>query len=139
MPPTRLLRAALLGVAGVAPLVLIDDPTKARTLALVALAVTAWLLEIVPSFVPTVGLLALAPLLLDDLPLRTVLEWSADPLLALFFGGFALGAAATATGLDRRMAGVIVRASRGTSREMASPWLSYLMVTMRQVPRVLGR
>ncbi len=115
---TTLLRAALVVLAPLIPTLLVRDPAVSRPVALACLAIAAWLTELVPPFVPTLLLLAAAPLVVDGLTLPRVLGWSADPTLALFFGGFALGAAATSTGLDRRMAELVVRAAGGSARRL---------------------
>jgi sodium-dependent dicarboxylate transporter 2/3/5 len=76
-----------------------------------------WLSEIVPPYVPTFVLWALAPLLLaplgEDFGLRRVLGWSADPVLVLFLGGFTLGVAARRHGIDTWIAGTAVRLAGG--------------------------
>lgn len=45
--------------------------------------------------------------------LAVVLGWSAEPVLALFLGGFALGAAARRHGIDARIAQTALRLSGG--------------------------
>lgn len=85
--------------------------------ALVTACLVLWLSEALPAFAPTLILLAIAPLVLHEIPalkaLRVVLGWAADPVLALFFGGFAIGAAARRHGIDARIAQWMVRRSRG--------------------------
>jgi len=81
------------------------------------LCIALWLSEWVPVWVPTLVLWAATPPLLrgfgaDFGPLR-VLAWSVDPVLALFFGGFALAAAAGRHGADRRVAALALRLSHG--------------------------
>ncbi len=67
-------------------------------------------------WVPTVVLWVSTPLLLGySSAVFTVLHvvgWSVDPVLALFLGGFALAAAATAQGVDRTVAAVAIGLSR---------------------------
>ena len=70
-----------------------------------------------PVWTPTVLLWVATPLLLASSgeafePAR-VIEWSVDPVLALFLGGFALAAAASAQGADRAVAALAMRLSRG--------------------------
>ena len=76
-----------------------------------------WLGELVPLWLPTLLLWSLTPLLLhsygDAFGPARVLGWSADPVLALFFGGFALAAAASRQGGDRAVAALAIRFSRG--------------------------
>ncbi|NJM52939.1 MAG: hypothetical protein HC846_05810 [Blastocatellia bacterium] len=77
-----------------------------------------WLLEIVPSFVPTFVLWSLTVVFLSpiskEFSLGEVLKWAANPVLLLFFGGFAFGVAASRYGLDSLMAKLAVKFSRGS-------------------------
>ncbi|HEU4452519.1 MAG TPA: hypothetical protein VFR81_05635, partial [Longimicrobium sp.] len=66
----------------------------ARAAVLGGFCVALWLSEAVPLWLPTLVVWIATPLLLGGFgaefaPWR-VLGWSADPVLALFFGGFAL-------------------------------------------------
>ena len=65
-----------------------------------------------PPYVPTFVLWALTPLLLfgfgDQFQLTRVLSWSANPVLALFLGGFALSVAASRYGIDSLIARLAV-------------------------------
>lgn len=95
-----------------------DGDVQFAAAALVAgVCLVLWLGEAVPVYVPTLLFWALVPLLLEPFGeayrLPRVLGWSADPVLALFLGGFALGAAAGRYGLDARVARLAVRLSRG--------------------------
>lgn len=115
------LAAAL--VVGV-PLGLIDSPLQARALAIAGLCLVLWLSEAVPAFVPTLFLGVLVPVLLAPLDVRfnlaAVLRWGMDPVLALFLGGFALGAATERYGFDRRLAqGVLGLAGTSGARLLA--------------------
>lgn len=89
-----------------------------RTLIVAGVCLTLWLTEVVPPYVPTFVLWALTPLLLhsfgDQFHLTRVLGWSANPVLALFLGGFALSVAASRYGIDRLIARLAVRLSRGS-------------------------
>lgn len=71
-------------------------------------ALVLWLGELVPPFVPTLALIAAVPIAFapfgPSFNLPAVLGWAADPVLALFFGGFALGAAASRHRLDELFA-----------------------------------
>lgn len=106
----RLLIAALL--AGV-PLTFVQSPVYARVLAIAAVCLYIWLAEIAPPFVPTLLLWAATPLLLAPIDPRfsvtAVLSWAADPVMALFFGGFALGVGTSAYGVDRWLADLALR------------------------------
>ncbi len=80
-------------------------------------ALALWLLELVPPFVPTLLLAAGTPLALSHagagFQLSAVLQHAMDPVLALFFGGFALSAAASRHGLDRALAASVLAWSKG--------------------------
>lgn len=100
------------------PLVIVDSPIQARVLAIALLCLAVWFLEIAPPFVPTFLLWALVPLLLlpfdPTYSISTVLSWSADPVMALFFGGFCLGVATSVYGVDKRLASLIIRLGGGS-------------------------
>ncbi len=103
---------------------LLSPAGEALRLGLVAGCLTLWLLEAVSPLVPTLILVAAAPLVLADRSgpeaLSTAMGWAADPVLALFFGGFTLARAARVHGLDEVLAARIVRASRGDLRRLAA-------------------
>ena len=115
-----------MGIAGAfaifgagACLVLIGDPTAARAGALVAVCLALWLFEAVPPFVPTLLILSLSPLVIaSDRPMAGMMTWMADPVLALFFGGLALGVAAQRHGIDGVVAGAVARGARGSPRRL---------------------
>jgi sodium-dependent dicarboxylate transporter 2/3/5 len=124
-PPARRARIRRVGLAALAATALAlamaavvlgwGAPARAGIIAGVCIAL--WLSEWVPVWVPTLVLWGAAPLLLgasgpDYHPLR-VLAWSADPVLVLFFGGFALAAAAGRQGADRSVAALALRLSHG--------------------------
>lgn len=92
-------------------------PLAIRTAAVAGTCLALWLSGVVPPYVPTFLLWISTPLLLQpfgpEFELGRVLGWSVDPVLALFFGGFSLGIAATRYGLDARIAAAAVRLSRG--------------------------
>lgn len=119
----RLGLTLLVGIVGVSFAgIFIPDPLTARAAGLSIVCLALWLGEVVPAFLPTLLLLALAPLLLGDLgpglELRTVLGWAADPVLLLFFGGFVLGEAASEHGIDRQLAERALRFSGGRARRL---------------------
>lgn len=114
----NLMLTALAALAVVVlPWVLTEDPVIAGAAAVGGLCLVLWLGELVPPYVPTFVLWALTPLALgsfgEQFGLRQVLGWSAEPVLALFLGGFALSAAASRYGIDSWVAGLAVRLSRG--------------------------
>lgn len=95
----------------------IEDPVFARALAIAGICLVLWLTEVVPPYVPTLLLWAMTPLLLsgygEQFQLARVLGWSANPVLALFLGGFALSVAASRHGIDNLIARFAVRLSGG--------------------------
>jgi sodium-dependent dicarboxylate transporter 2/3/5 len=99
------------------PLALLEEPTLAWAAVVGGLCLILWLSEVVPPYVPTFVLWALTPLLLgpfgEEFSLGRVLGWSAEPVLALFLGGFTLSAAARRYGIDGWIARLAVRLSRG--------------------------
>ncbi|WP_224360989.1 SLC13 family permease [Hyalangium versicolor] len=114
-----------LALAGVAASVLVawlgvDNPIIARSIAIAGVCLTLWLTELVPPFVPTLLLLGGTAALLGPLQpaykLSAVLAWCADPVLALFLGGFTLEVAASRHGLDQAVAQHVVRLARGSRR-----------------------
>jgi sodium-dependent dicarboxylate transporter 2/3/5 len=114
-------RAALLGLAAcvlfVFSLIEVQEPLIVRSAAVAGTCLVLWLSGLVPPYVPTLLLWVATPLLLqpygEQFGLSRVLGWSADPVLALFLGGFALGAAATRYGIDATIARAAVGMSRG--------------------------
>jgi solute carrier family 13 (sodium-dependent dicarboxylate transporter), member 2/3/5 len=98
-------------------LTLIADPLLARTFIVVGACLALWLSEAVPPFVPTFVLWALVPLLLqpfgEEFRLAGVLGWAADPVLALFLGGFSLSVAASRYGIDARIARIALKLANG--------------------------
>lgn len=100
------------------------DPQLTRTLLLAFICVVLWLSELVPPFVPTMLLLAGAPLLLGQFgpayQFGAVLAWAADPVLVLFFGGFVLGVTLQRHGLDVRLARLVIDTSAGSSRRLVA-------------------
>ncbi len=96
------------------------DPSAARAGVVASLCLALWLGEVVPPFVPTLLLLVAVPLALPALEPRLVLGWMADPVLALFFGGFVLGEAARVHGIDRVLAAAAVRHTEGRPRRLVA-------------------
>ena len=97
------------------PLYFIESSLYARVLAVAAVCLFIWISELAPAFVSTLLLWALVPLFIfpidDRFSLQTVLTWAADPVMALFFGGFTLGLAAEACGIDKRLAAFTLRSA----------------------------
>jgi sodium-dependent dicarboxylate transporter 2/3/5 len=115
----RLLLAAILIVSCLCvSRIWISDPVLSRVSIVAGVCLTLWLTEVVPPYVPTFVLWALTPLLLvrfgDQFQVTRVLGWSANPVLALFLGGFALSVAASRYGIDSLIARLAVRLSRGS-------------------------
>ena len=115
----RLLLAAFLIVGCISlSLIWIADPVFSRATIVAGICLALWLTEVVPPYVPTFLLWSLTALLLfgfgDQFQLTRVLGWSANPVLALFLGGFALSVAASRYGIDSLIARLAVRLSRGS-------------------------
>ena len=114
--------AALVALIIGACLLGIRNPLLARTAMLGGTALVLWLSEVVPTYAVTLGLLAAVPLVLGtfhaEFGLRNVLTWAADPVMILFFGGFALGVAATQYRLDAYLAERALTLSRHSQRRM---------------------
>jgi sodium-dependent dicarboxylate transporter 2/3/5 len=95
----------------------VRDAVFARALAIAGICLVLWLTEVVPPYVPTLLLWAMTPLLLsgfgEQFRLARVLGWSANPVLALFLGGFTLSVAASRHGIDSLIARFAVRLSGG--------------------------
>jgi solute carrier family 13 (sodium-dependent dicarboxylate transporter), member 2/3/5 len=94
-----------------------SSPAQAVTVSIGGLCLLLWITETVPAFVPTLLLWTLVPLLLGGYDpkfgLQSVLTWAADPVMALFFGGFVLGAATERSGLTSRLMRVALSRSGG--------------------------
>lgn len=100
--------ATVLILAAVMPLILVGPRLSAVAISISLVCLVLWLSEMVLPFVPTLILWASVPIFLSPFDPRyslgSVLGWAADPVLALFFGGFVLGAAAEKHGVDRSLA-----------------------------------
>lgn len=98
----------------------VDSPILARSIAIAGVCLTLWLTELVPPFVPTLLLVGATAALLGPLEasyrLPAVFAWCADPVLALFLGGFTLEVAASRHGLDAAVAQQVVRLAHGSRR-----------------------
>jgi sodium-dependent dicarboxylate transporter 2/3/5 len=117
----RLIVGAVTGVACLAAALIVPAEMRLPT-ALIVGCLGLWLTELLPPFAPTLVLLALAPLVLPGLSVpaaqRAVFGWAADPVLALFFGGFVMGSAAHRHGVDERIARWVVQRSGGDARKL---------------------
>ena len=108
--------AAIITVA--VPQLVVDSEVYARVLSIGGLCLLLWISEIVPAFVPTLLLWTLVPIFLSPFDakfaLPNVLSWAVDPVMALFFGGFVLGTATQAQGLDEQLAAFALRSAGGS-------------------------
>ena len=113
---------ALIALVASASWLWIKDPALARVAILGGGALVLFLSEVVPPFAVTLALIAGIPLFLGsvhaDYRLATALTWVADPVLALFFGGFALGVAATRHGIAEFVAERALAFSRHRRRRL---------------------
>lgn len=123
-PARRYALIALLGagVAAGAASAALGWGAPARAGIIAGVCVLLWLGELVPVWVPTLVLWGSAPLLMapfgEAFRPAAVLGWSVDPVLALFFGGFALAAAAQRQEADRAVAALALRLSGGRAARM---------------------
>ena len=121
--PLRFTIAWVVGcLVSLAALLLIPDPMAARSGAIASLCLVLWLTEVVPPFAPTLLLVAAVPLLLapygPEHHMGEVMSWLADPVLALFIGGFTIGSAVVRHGLDRVIAISALRWSHGSGTRL---------------------
>jgi sodium-dependent dicarboxylate transporter 2/3/5 len=107
--------AAVFGSLG-----LIRDARLAGAAILVALTVVLWLTEVIPAWVTSMALVAATPIVLGqadpEFSLPAVLSRAADPIMALFFGGFSLAVASSRHGLDEYVAERALALARGRRR-----------------------
>lgn len=100
--------AATVIFTAIVPHLFIESTLTASILSIVAVCLSLWLFELTPPFVPTLLLWVLIPLVLSPIDAKysfaNTLKWAADPVLALFFGGFVLGVATERHDLGRRLA-----------------------------------
>lgn len=115
-----------------------------RTIALFAFATLMWLLEVIPSWCTSVAIIATCIFTMSNdafftftagiepeklgtlLSSKEVMATFADPVIMLFLGGFMLAIAATKTGLDVRLARVLLKPF-GKRSEMVL--LGFLLIT----------
>ncbi|MBR5687986.1 MAG: SLC13/DASS family transporter [Prevotella sp.] len=112
-----------------------------RIIAIFAFATLMWVLEVVPSWATSVAIIVLMLLFCSDsgvkwmcnpdevgpvLSHKGVMACFADPVIMLFIGGFVLAIAATKTGLDAKLAKVLLKPF-GTKSEMVL--LGFLLIT----------
>lgn len=134
----------------------IHDPLRARAAAVAGTCLVLWLSEAVPPFVPTLLLLAVAPVVLGGFGpehgFAAMVATAADPILGLFFGGFALAVAAERHGVDTAFTHLLLRWSRGSRHQLVaalllgtallSMWMSYIAVAammMGAIAPILSR
>ena len=94
-----------------------------RIIAIFAFATLMWIMEVVPSWATSVGIIGLMLLFCSDsgvkplcnpddvgalLSYKGIMACFADPVIMLFIGGFILAIAATKTGLDAQLAKVLL-------------------------------
>lgn len=124
------------------------DPAKLRLGLGIFLCIGfLWVTEALPLaatalLVPVLGVLA------GVMDMKAALAGFADPLIFLFFGGFALATAMSVQGLDRWIADRIVRAAKGKFLRVSylifvvtaglSMWMSNTATTAIMIPLVIG-
>jgi sodium-dependent dicarboxylate transporter 2/3/5 len=139
------LAATLLAVL---PLLLFDSPIHAGVVSIGSICLLLWITEVVPPFVPTLLLWTLIPLFLSPLDLRfglpNVLSSAADPVMALFFGGFVIGLATNRSGLGLHLMQYALRSSGTSFRKfllfviVITAFLSMWMSNIAAASLVLG-
>ena len=124
------------------------DPTKLRLGIGIFLCIAfLWMSEALP-LAATALLVPVLATLTGVMDLKSAMTGFADPLIFLFFGGFALASAMAAQGLDRWIANRIVRAGKGSFLRVSylifgttaaiSMWMSNTATTALMIPLVLG-
>lgn len=124
------------------------DPANVRAgLAIFTCIALLWMTEALPLAITAIGVAVLAcgSGLMDT---KSALAGFADPLIFLFFGGFALASALSAQGLDRWIARKIVHWGRGDflivsylmfgATALISMWVSNTATTAMMLPLALG-
>lgn len=143
-----MINAATVALLILIPQLLMGSEVHARASSIVAVCLFLWIRGIVPPFVPTLLLWTLVPLLIGPLDARftlpRVLAFAADPVMALFFGGFALGTATERNGFDRRLTHFAFRISGHSFRQflllviMITAFLSMWMSTIAAAALMLA-
>lgn len=124
------------------------DPAKVRIgLGIFTCIAFLWLTEALPLAITAL----LVPLLgcgFGLMDVKSSLTGFADPLILLFFGGFAMAAALSSQGLDRWIGGRIVHAGKGDFLRISylmfgvtaalSMWVSNTATTAMMIPLVIG-
>ena len=111
--------AVALAAVIVASLTGISDPKLCRAAIVAGVVLVLWLSEVIPLYATTIVLwvgcvLLLSPIDPTNFALPRVLSTAASPVMALFFGGFALSVAGSKYGIDAFLASWMVRLSGGT-------------------------
>lgn len=113
-----LVLSIVIGLSAVAA-IFIDDRMICRATILCIITLALWLTEFIPLYATSLLLLFTIPLFLGflngEFALGKVILWPANPVLALFFGGFALSVAGKKYGIDAYIARLMLRFS-GNSR-----------------------
>ena len=115
-----------------------------RTIALFAFATLMWLLEVIPSWCTSVAIIAICIFTMSNdafftftkgidpeklgtlLSSKEVMATFADPIIILFLGGFMLAIAATKTGLDVKLARVLLKPF---GKKSTNVLLGFLLIT----------
>src|SRR5687768_7005432 len=124
------------------------DPAKVRLGFGIFLCIAfLWMSEALP-LAATALLVPVLATLSGVMDMKSAMAGFADPLIFLFFGGFALASALAAQGLDRWIANRIVHAGRGDFLRVSylifavtcaiSMWMSNTATTALMIPLVLG-
>jgi len=138
--------AVILPVAGAALLVPVDAGVQ-KGLFLLLLVAGLWMTEAL-HLTATALLVPVLAVALGLLDAKQALAAFADPIIALFFGGFVLASALRRHGLDRRLAARLVALARGRMLPAAlllfaatafiSMWVSNTATAAMMLPLALG-
>jgi sodium-dependent dicarboxylate transporter 2/3/5 len=124
------------------------DPAKVRLGLGIFLCIGfLWISEALP-LATTALLVPILATLAGVLDMKSAMAGFADPLIFLFFGGFALASAMSAQGLDRWIADSLLRAGKGSFLRVStlifcasaflSMWMSNTATTALMIPLVIG-
>jgi sodium-dependent dicarboxylate transporter 2/3/5 len=124
------------------------DPAKVRLGLGIFLCIGfLWISEALP-LAATALLVPILATLAGVMDMKSAMAGFADPLIFLFFGGFALASAMSAQGLDRWISDRLLRAGKGSYLRVSSlifcaaaflsMWMSNTATTALMIPLVLG-
>jgi sodium-dependent dicarboxylate transporter 2/3/5 len=142
-----MIRLAIALLVACSTLLLPASPAEQKGLFLLALAGSLWLLEALHLTV-TALLVPVLAIALGILDVKAALNAFTNPVIALFFGGFALASALRRHGLDALLAARLVQLARGrllpaslllfAACALLSMWISNTATVAMLLPLALG-